>query len=107
VQLGDRGPQVPGGLGQRVPDAAERRRVAGLAGLIEVLPGGEHVLQRTVVQVLGESAALPPLDVAQLGQEVRAVLHERADGAHPRPLDPRQPDAAGTDARQQQRAQQQ
>jgi hypothetical protein len=39
VQLGNCGPQALRGLGQRLLDAGERRRVAGLGGAVEVLAG--------------------------------------------------------------------
>ena len=94
VQLGHRRAQQPRRLGQRLLDPVERVRVAGVPGVVEVVPGGQHVLQRAVVQVFGQQLALALLDAGELGEQLGAGLHQPADRRPPGTAGSGQPDAA-------------
>ena len=80
MQLGHGGAQQPGGLGQGVVDAFELGRPIGIAHVVEVLPGGEHVLQRAIVQGLGEIALLALLEGQQFSDQLTAITDQAADG---------------------------
>ena len=69
-------------------DAADHLVRRRPAQVLEVEPRRQHVLQRPVVQALGEVPALPLLEVHELVEEARAVLQQPADRRQPRPLDP-------------------
>ena len=89
MQLGHLRAQLPRGLGERLFHPVERRGVAGIAGVLEIEARGEDVLQRAVVQVLGEGAMFPLGDGHQLPGQARSVASQTGDGRHPRPLDRR------------------
>ncbi len=92
MQLADGPPQQPGGGGQGVVDPLDRLGVA-VAHVLQVHPGGQDVLQRAVVQRLRELAALPLLDVGQLGEQAGPRSRAKRDDLHDAgPLDLRERD---------------
>ena len=107
MQLRHRRSQEPRRLQQCFLQPVEGFGCAGVAGLVEVLAGREHVLQRAVVQLLGERPPLAPFQVGQLGEQIGPGPHQPADRLHPRALDPRQRHTRRPDARHHERAKQQ
>ena len=97
--------QQLGRFAQRVRHAVERSRIGRRPSLFEVLPCRQHVLQGTVVQVLGERLAFSVFQRRQLGDQLAAIDDEAPDGEHAVPGQPRQKDAAHTDAGEDSRAQ--
>ena len=94
MQLADGATQQPGRPGQRLVDPVDRLGVA-VADVLQVHPGGEHVLERSVVEGL-ELLALALLDVGQLDEQAGPGDRQGGDLHDARPLDPRQrhrPDA--------------
>ena len=59
---------------------------AAVAHVLEVLPGREHVLQRAVVQVLGQPGPGARFGVGEIAEQARAVAREAGDRRHPRQL---------------------
>ena len=100
VELSHHGSEHMRRLAQRVVDPVERRGVGCAPRLVEVLACRQDVLERTVMQVLGERPAFSVLDRRQLGDQLVAVHHETPDREHARPGHPGQQDAADTDAGQ-------
>ena len=105
MQLRRGGAQQPRALRERKLQAGERLGVGTLAGVLEVMPRPQQVLQRAVVQTLGEHPALAILGAHQLPDQVGAILEQVTDRQHPRALNPRQGYAAQADAEQHPRAQ--
>ena len=97
MQLGHRRTQQPRGLGQGLVQPVERGRIGEFAGVLQVHPRRQDVLQRAVMQVLGQGAALGFGDRHQFGEQLGAVGDQPLDRQQPGPLDPGQPDRRGTD----------
>ena len=79
VQLGDGRAQHARRFGEGVVDAGERPGVIAVADVLQVVAGGEDVLQRAVVQPLRQHLALALLDVDEVVEEAGAVGDQLAD----------------------------
>ena len=73
VQLGDGRAQHARRFREGVVDARERPRVIAVADVLQVVAGGEEVLQGAVVQSFREHLALALLDVHEVVEEAGAV----------------------------------
>ena len=73
------------------------QRIVGisLAQILEIEPRPEDVLQRAVVQVLGQAAPLTLLDAHQLSQQARSVRRELTYRQHAGALDRGEPHGSG------------
>ena len=105
VQLGHGGAQQPRALRQCKLQPGERLGVGTLPGVLEVMPRPQQVLQRAVVELLGERPALAILGAHQLPDQIGAIFEQVTDPQHARALDPRQSHAAQADGEQHSRAQ--
>ncbi len=83
VELEDRLTEVVERLAERLLGAPERRVVDDLRRLLHVVAGGEQVLDRVVVEPLGERLALALGGVQRVGEELLA--HDGEVGDPPRP----------------------
>ena len=99
MQLADGATQQPGRPGQRLVDPVDRLGVA-VADVLQVHPGGEHVLERSVVEGPSCSSTLALLDVGQLDEQAGPVDRQGGDLHNARPLDPRQRYRADADRHQ-------
>ena len=78
MELSHRGAQQAGGFGQGKIDAFHGLGIP-LVNRFELLPGGKHILQGTVVQRLGQIPLLALLDRDHLGQQVGAFVQQPCD----------------------------
>ena len=78
VQLGDRVPQLPHGVHESPVGSLERGMRRRLGDLLELMARREEILERVVVERLGEDPALPLLRLERVGEEARALLCEPA-----------------------------
>ena len=81
VQVEDRVAQLAHGLAQRRVGPVERRVGLRLARLLELVPGREQVLDRVVVEGLGERLALSLLGLERVREQARALVRQALDGS--------------------------
>ena len=84
MQLGDRRAEQARGFVEGLPHPGNRL-IGARTDVVEILPGGEDILQFAVMQVLRKHLALAPFEADQLGQKVRAVPDQAVDRKHPGP----------------------
>jgi hypothetical protein len=87
VELGDGRAQHPRRFAEGVIDAIHRLGGVSSGHVLEVESRRQHVLQRPVVQALGEAATLTLFQVHEPVEQVGAVLEQPSDRGQPGPLD--------------------
>ena len=92
--------QLPDRLHERRVGAIQRRMRCRLAGLLQLVARRQEVLERVVVQGLGEHAALPLLRVQRVREQPRALRGQLLDEGRTSRQHQRQQRAGGADPRE-------
>ena len=71
--------QLPDGLGERGVGTVERGMRERLAGFLELVPRGEQILDRVIVERFGQRLALSLLGGERVGEQTRSGLGEAGD----------------------------
>ncbi len=103
MQVEDGIAQLPDGVEQRRVRPGERRMRLRLPCLLELVPGRQQVLDRMVVERLGERLALALLGLERVREQARALVREALDELRAPREEQREKDARDTDPREEPR----
>ena len=82
MQFRDGRSQQRGRFTERFSGSRQRDRLRTVCQFVEIHPRGENVLERPVVQLLGQFCALTLLEPHEFGQKAGAMPDEVPDGQH-------------------------